>query len=557
MEVAIAAESLKVAYQLLVFGIKIDQVPDAVRRCIELVRTCHYDLEDLIRLRNQSLPLLESKPAILNRINTIVERARTSLFEVARLVEKLRPEAHEGNTPFISRLERLFVSSRDFKSQEPLISRQHSSVIAELNFLRQLILLAPLVDGLKPGGEVAARTETSRPTVAWENVALLDEMLGGTRQIACPPGGPSTESLASVRSSMSQTSFIRTPSVSTTELPPPPYAQPTPNFTNRSWSSPGTVPEPFVYHASVPDVQKPSIFSTGQTAIVSDREPTSASRGVPFLFGDLQPFLKQDSNTVEGQETRQQGLSGTWEKTKTTFDSTGAAFLFGDGELSPRPLAPNWNTVGGQQNRGDSNISSRIPSSSGSNFYLDGANLQLQRPTSLLSHQMAAKPFSTIPQDLIHWQDGVARPRSSPSIQLPELPTHNALSWNPPEEMPAELPPSARCSVTSKPSYGDDIITTRLTLDTPGFQDPKAVAAYATLREHWKPEYLTGQLGANRRELNTAWGAVRNDGAGGSLGVQSVSSGQAAGPFPNDRNRHPGIAELSAVVFPPDPSELE
>ncbi|KAK0648208.1 hypothetical protein B0T16DRAFT_326817, partial [Cercophora newfieldiana] len=141
MEAAIAVGTLKVAYNLLIFGIKVDQVPAAVRRCVELVRTCHFDLEDLIKLRNESLRMLESKPAILTRVNTIIENARTGLLEVARLVEKLRPEVHEGNTPLRGRLEWLFVDSREFDSQEPLISRQHSSVIAELNFLRQLVLL--------------------------------------------------------------------------------------------------------------------------------------------------------------------------------------------------------------------------------------------------------------------------------------------------------------------------------------------------------------------------------------------------------------------------------
>ncbi|KAK0610911.1 hypothetical protein B0T14DRAFT_439392, partial [Immersiella caudata] len=149
MEAAIAVGSLKVAYHLLIFGIKVDQVPAAVRRCIELVRTCHFDLEDLIKLRNESLPMLESKPAILTRVNTIIENACVGLLEVARLVEKLRPEAHGGNTPLRGRLEWLLIDSREFDSQEPLISRQHSSVIAELNFLRQLVLLTPLIDGAK------------------------------------------------------------------------------------------------------------------------------------------------------------------------------------------------------------------------------------------------------------------------------------------------------------------------------------------------------------------------------------------------------------------------
>jgi hypothetical protein len=140
------------------------------------------------------------------------------------------------------------------------------------------------------------------------------------------------------------------------------------------------------------------------------------SRVLVFLspWSALKPFLKQDSNIVGSHKPRQRV---PWKKTKTTIDSTGAVFLLGDGELSPRPLTLNWNTGRGQQNRWDLNVLPRMPSPSGSNFSLDGANLQLQLQTSLLSHhQMAAKPFSTIPQHLIHWQDGVERPQSSPSI---------------------------------------------------------------------------------------------------------------------------------------------
>ncbi|KAK0708038.1 hypothetical protein B0H67DRAFT_648149 [Lasiosphaeris hirsuta] len=183
MEIALAVGSLKVAYNLTVFGIKLDQVPAAVRRCLELVRTCHYDLEALIKLRNEYLPLLETKSAILERINTIIENAHKGLLEVARLVEKLRPEAHDGNSSLRGRLEWMFIDSREFLSQEPLVSRQHSSVIAELNFLRHLVLLTPLLDGVG-GSSVAGAGSSKRPAVAWENIALLDEMLGGEKRLS-------------------------------------------------------------------------------------------------------------------------------------------------------------------------------------------------------------------------------------------------------------------------------------------------------------------------------------------------------------------------------------
>ena len=83
MEAAILVGSLRVAYHLLLFGVKLDQAPDAVRRFIELVRTCHYNLEALIKHRDDFLPLLRSKADHFNRVNTIIDRARASLVGVA------------------------------------------------------------------------------------------------------------------------------------------------------------------------------------------------------------------------------------------------------------------------------------------------------------------------------------------------------------------------------------------------------------------------------------------------------------------------------------------
>ncbi len=100
MEAAILVGSLRVAYHLLLFGVKLDQAPDAVRRFIELVRTCHYNLEALIKHRDDFLPLLRSKADHFNRVNTIIDRARASLVGVALLVEKLRPNDHDGIMPF-------------------------------------------------------------------------------------------------------------------------------------------------------------------------------------------------------------------------------------------------------------------------------------------------------------------------------------------------------------------------------------------------------------------------------------------------------------------------
>ncbi|KAK5651470.1 hypothetical protein OQA88_12477 [Cercophora sp. LCS_1] len=182
MKAAGAHGLLGTAYQVLISEIKLDQVPDDVRRCIELVRTCHHDLEDPIKVRNESLPIIEFKPTILERVNTITDNTHRDLLEVARLVEKPRPEARDGSSP-LGRPEWLFIGQYGFTNHEPLVARQHASVITELNFLRQLVLLAP---SIRPGPACTAdggegNEGGKKSIVAWDNVALLDEMLGGNK----------------------------------------------------------------------------------------------------------------------------------------------------------------------------------------------------------------------------------------------------------------------------------------------------------------------------------------------------------------------------------------
>ncbi|KAK4207044.1 hypothetical protein QBC37DRAFT_242708, partial [Rhypophila decipiens] len=304
MEVALAVGTLRVAYHLLIVGIKVDQVPSAVRRCIELVRTCHRDLEDLITLRNESLPMLESKPAILQRINSIIENAHNGLLEVARLVEKLRPEAHDGTSPLMGRLEWIFIDSREFSSQEPLISRQHSSVIAELNFLRQLILLTPLIEGSgsakdKGGTEKA---QTKRPAIAWDNVGLLDEMLGGRKQnlppaIPTPVPAPMTPPSTMATPQSAPLGRIASPTPTLND-PPPPYSSPKPTFgfPVPVSAAPTSNTNLLVYNIAVPAQGLPfggsggsggNLYTGHAKASTDARRTTFDADGISFLFGDL------------------------------------------------------------------------------------------------------------------------------------------------------------------------------------------------------------------------------------------------------------------------------
>ncbi|KAM3452612.1 hypothetical protein MY3296_004350 [Beauveria thailandica] len=124
------------------------RVPLEIRICLQLVQTCHKDLQDLISLRNDHLILLEAAPAqILQRLNSVIDQANRGLAAARCIVERCRPEANRGTrTSLHGQLEWVWSASSEFRRQEPLLSRHHAAVLAELNFLRQLTTWA-MLDG--------------------------------------------------------------------------------------------------------------------------------------------------------------------------------------------------------------------------------------------------------------------------------------------------------------------------------------------------------------------------------------------------------------------------
>ncbi|KAK3179797.1 hypothetical protein K4F52_008793 [Lecanicillium sp. MT-2017a] len=120
-------------------------VPDA-RSSLELVRTCHQDLQYLISLRNDKLDLLNREPRVLERVNSIIEVATQGLTAACSLVEKCRPEAHSGKLPMHSRMAWRLRDSAAFREQEPIIRRSHTSVLSEISFIRQVILAESMID---------------------------------------------------------------------------------------------------------------------------------------------------------------------------------------------------------------------------------------------------------------------------------------------------------------------------------------------------------------------------------------------------------------------------
>ncbi|GKT50425.1 uncharacterized protein ColSpa_10606 [Colletotrichum spaethianum] len=164
---------LRASYYIVLFGIELEQVPYEVKISLELVRTCHADLQYLIEIRNELLNLLTRRPKVLERVNNIIEAAHKGLAEVCEIVEKCRPQANNGRTPFRSRISWILLDSARFREQKAIVSHHHASVLAELNFLRQIALLAPATED-----NMDSKGRAKKPMQAFDNIALLGDLMG-------------------------------------------------------------------------------------------------------------------------------------------------------------------------------------------------------------------------------------------------------------------------------------------------------------------------------------------------------------------------------------------
>ncbi|KAH7126110.1 hypothetical protein EDB81DRAFT_663142 [Dactylonectria macrodidyma] len=171
---AIMGGSINPLRRLTNLTIEYDQVPSEIRSCLELVRTCNKDLQLLIELRNEHLALLEQQTETLDRVNSIIEAAHVGLSEACEVVERCRPGAHRGKTPFRNRMKWILGDSLQFRNHEPVISRHHSAVLAELIFVRQMALWSPVADQQKA---IESRSIEKAPLV-FDNIALLGDFMG-------------------------------------------------------------------------------------------------------------------------------------------------------------------------------------------------------------------------------------------------------------------------------------------------------------------------------------------------------------------------------------------
>ncbi|KAL7916719.1 hypothetical protein GGI35DRAFT_466250 [Trichoderma velutinum] len=183
--------SIRSTYRAVSVAIDGENISNDMRRSLELVRTCNQDLQELIRLRNEHLQLLEKQPQTLERLNSIIEKVHKGLLDASRIVEKYRPELHAGKKSLHTQIAWAHRDSQEFQALGPTMSQHNATILAEISFLRSLTIIT------QSRPEEAKETEIlgSDDKTLFNNLELLEDFMGdvsGSQDLshASPPAPP-------------------------------------------------------------------------------------------------------------------------------------------------------------------------------------------------------------------------------------------------------------------------------------------------------------------------------------------------------------------------------
>ncbi|GKT60553.1 hypothetical protein ColTof3_07892 [Colletotrichum tofieldiae] len=166
----------------VLFGIELKQAPPEVRSSLELVRTCYSDLQYLIELRNELLPILQRNHIIVQRVDNIIETAQIGLVEACGIVEKCLPQLNKGKITLKGRVSWIFRDCAEIEGQTPVVGRLHASVLAEVNFLRQIALFVPATSTIQEENLARESTQIS------DMITLLSNLAGEKDQSGTADG---------------------------------------------------------------------------------------------------------------------------------------------------------------------------------------------------------------------------------------------------------------------------------------------------------------------------------------------------------------------------------
>ncbi|KAK7912294.1 hypothetical protein PG985_014775 [Apiospora marii] len=206
--------------------VEFDKVPDDIQSCLELVRTCHTNVQKLITKRNDHIELLTRRPNDLAHVNSVIEAALGSLQDVAVIVERSRPQTTGGRTTLAKRFRWTYSDKESFRKHLPLVNQHHNAVSSELAYLGQLGS-AMSSAGAPERNPSFGRVENRR---TFQDMGLLVDLMGG---LSLPREGlqvGNSTSYATATTSFQTASITTTPSHPISRditAPPPSYEQST------------------------------------------------------------------------------------------------------------------------------------------------------------------------------------------------------------------------------------------------------------------------------------------------------------------------------------------
>ncbi|KAK8137317.1 hypothetical protein PG984_005257 [Apiospora sp. TS-2023a] len=276
-----------------------DKVPDDIQSCLELVRTCHANVQKLIAKRNEHIDLLTRRPNDLAHANGVIESALGSLQDVAVIVERSRPKLTSGGkTTFAKRFRWTYSDKESFRKHLPLVNHHHNAVSSELAYLGQLGSLT--VSSSTPGRNPSFGRVENRRT--FQDMGLLVDLMGGF----------SFPSEVGINTTSVQTASITTTSSSSHSVsrdaaaPPPSYEQSTSGLGGASRNS-AAAPSPSI---PLPPPQELSSntdyagYNVGSLETGDSNETSSSidAYGLAMMLSDYAP-LPETNTSVTIQKT--------------------------------------------------------------------------------------------------------------------------------------------------------------------------------------------------------------------------------------------------------------
>ncbi|KAL7928147.1 hypothetical protein V8C35DRAFT_318813 [Trichoderma chlorosporum] len=310
--------SVRSTYRAVSVVIDGENISNDMQRSLELVRTCNQDLQELIKLRNYHLHLLEKQPHSLERLNSIIEKVHNGLLDASRIVEKYRPQLQSGKKSLQTQIAWAHRDSQEFQALGPTMSQHNATILAEISFLRSLTIITT-----KSEPEESKESTGSDDKTVFNNLELLKDLVGD----------------------LLGSQMLPTTSPPTLSLPPPPPPPPVIKVNERA-SMPNLLtnpeycdlPEPVFpniipHQQPIPSLllseQTPSLRTQGGQALEDGNQRKSRvvlnqsdHSGLSLLFGD-EPDMNFDiSSKIQPHHSRARSSSSTLQSAMPSFSSS-------------------------------------------------------------------------------------------------------------------------------------------------------------------------------------------------------------------------------------------